>query len=157
MDVEELTKQDGNVPSTFPFTPRRQPGMYLLQSIDPTSPEALFKLFFDAAIVDSICKASDEYAETQKEKKPIMYGYYKGMTREDFYKLVGIIIHLGYRRIPRYRFAWSPSSLCFDPFVAQVMSRHHFEGLLTFLHIVDRVTEEKLYEYEDKLAKKYDH
>lgn len=82
-----------------------------------------------------------------------MYDYYKGMTREDFYKLVGIIIHLGYRKIPRYHFAWSPSSLCFDPFVAQVMSRNHFEGLLTFLHIVDRFTEEKLREDEDKLAK----
>ena len=81
-----------------------------------------------------------------------MYGYYKGMTR-DFYKLVGIIIHLGYRRFPPYHFAWSPSSLCFDPFDAQVMTCNHFEGLLTFLHIVDRVTEEKLYEYEDKLAK----
>ena len=33
------------------------------------------------------------------------------------------------------------------------MTCNQFEGLLTFLHIVDRVTEEKLYEYEDKLAK----
>jgi len=44
LGVEELTKEDGNVPSTFPFTPRRQPGMYLPQSID-LIPQ-LFSSFF---------------------------------------------------------------------------------------------------------------
>jgi len=88
-----------------------------------------------------------------RQSSAVLQAGHKEIRREDFYKLVGIIIHLGYRRIPEYCFAWSPSSLCFDPFVAQVMSRNHFEGLLTFLYIVDRVTEEKLREDEDKLAK----
>ena len=136
LDVKKLTEKDGGVPSTIPFTPRRHPpGMFLPQSIDPNSPEALFKLYFDATIVNQICKTSNEYAETQEEKKPVMYSYYKDMTSEDLYKMVGIIIHLDYRRVPRYRFAWSPSSLCYDPFVVQVMSRNRFEGLMSFLHI----------------------
>ena len=129
LTAKELGTKDDHAPSPFPFSPRRTPpGMFLPYSTNPESPESLFKLFFDATIVDHICQSSNEYAEAQKEKKPVMYSYYKGMTSEDLYKLLGIIIHLGYRRIPRYRFAWSPSSLCYDPFVAQVMSRNRFEG-----------------------------
>ena len=55
------------------------------------------------------------------------------MTRSDFYKLVGIIVHLDYQKIPRYRLTWSPS-LCYDPFLSEVMSHNHFESTC-FLHV----------------------
>ena len=133
-----------------PFDPPRPSSVYIPEDVDPNSPIELFKLFFDAEIVDYICNTSNEYAESEKEKRPAMYRYYKSMTKNDLYKLLGVIIHLGYRRIPRYRLAWSPSSLCFDPFLNEVMSRNHFESM-SFLHVVDKEREDQL--KNDKLAK----
>ena len=96
-----------------------------------------------------ICKASDEYAELHKDTKPVMYSYYKGMLSGDLYKFIGISIHLGYRNIPRYRL----KSLCYDPIISQVMSRNHFKGLVSFLHVVEKDTEATLKEAGGKLAK----
>ena len=132
MDVVDLSCEDKNVPPSFPFDPPRPSGVYIPEDVDPNSPIELFKLFFDAEIVDYICNASNEYVESEKEKRPAMYCYYKSMTRNDFYKLLGVIIHLGYRRIPRYRLTWSPASLCYDPFLSEVMSRNHFESMMSF-------------------------
>ena len=84
----------------------RSVGAHLPSSICEPSPADLFKLFFDEEIVQRICDASNEYAERNKTSRPAMYRYYKQMTIEDFYALVGIFIHLGYRKIPRYRLMW---------------------------------------------------
>ena len=65
-------------------------------------------------------------------------------------KFIGIIIHLGYRKIPRYRLAWSLKNLCYDPFISQTMSHHRFEGLLSSLHVVDRQTQLTLKAAGDK-------
>ena len=54
------------------------------------------------------------------------------MTRSDFYKLVGITVHLDYQKIPKYCLAWSPSSLCYDPFLSEVMSCNHLKVCLFF-------------------------
>ena len=57
--------------------------------------------------VENPCKASNEYAESLKDKKPVMYKYFGSMNPDDFYKLVGI------SKIQRYRLAWNLSSLCY--------------------------------------------
>ena len=75
------------------------------------------------------------------------------MTPEKFYKFVGILLHLGYCKIQRPRFMWSPFSLCFDPVDSQVMSRNIFDSLFTFLHIVHEDEEKKLKKEGDKLHK----
>ena len=92
----------------------------------------------------NLCKASNEYAEFLKDKKPVMYKYFGGMNPDNFYKLVGILIHFGYRKIPRYHLAWKPSSLFHDCFVAIIMSHNKFEALMSFLHVVDKETESQL-------------
>ena len=131
----------------------RSVGAHLPSSICEPSPADLFKLFFDEEIVQSICDASNEYAERNKTSRPAMYRYYKQMTIEDFYALVGIFIHLGYRKIPRYRLMWMASSLCYDHLISKVFSRNRFESYLSFLHIVNEDTEKKLKENGDKLCK----
>ena len=73
-----------------------------------------------------------------------MYQYFSLMTPDDFCALVGIFVQLGYRKIPRYRLMWTPTSLCYDPLISKVFSRNKFESLLSFLHIVDEDTEKKL-------------
>ena len=100
-----------------------------------------------------ICNCNDEYAENMKEKKSFMYKRYTPMTQEDFMNLLGMLIHFGYRKIPQYRLAWSSGSLCYDPFIASVISRNKFESLLCFLHVVDKKKEEQLKKDKDKLAK----
>ena len=104
-------------------------------------------------MIDNIYRCSDEYSELMKNKRPGMYKYYKGITQEDFLKLVGMIIYFGYRKIPQYRLAWKRTSLCYDPFISSSMSRNKFESLMSFLHLVDLATEEKLKSEGDKLAK----
>ena len=137
----------------IPFSPRRNVGIHLPSGMVDKSPMSLFRLFFSNAIVDDICRCSDEYAELRKSKWPGMYKLYKGMTREDFLKLLGMLIHFGYRKIPQYRLAWKRTSLCYDPFISSTMSRNKFESLMSFLHLVDKATEEKLKSERDKLAK----
>lgn len=90
--------------------------------------------------------------QSLKDKKPVMYKYFQSMNSDDFYKLVAILIHFGYRRIPPCRLAWSTSSLCYDKSVSRVMSQNRFENLMTFLHVVDK-DETQLKANNDKLAK----
>lgn len=104
---------DFKVPKTHPFQPLRPVGPHLPATIQVSSPAELFKLYFDSGIVVRICDATNEYAERNKEKA-VMYRYYTPMTPDDFYAFVGIFVHLGYRKIPRYRLMWSPTSLCYD-------------------------------------------
>ena len=117
------------------------------------SERGLFELYFSEEVVEEICCCSNEYAEANKDKKPYAYKYYKSMTKEDFYKLVGLLIHFGYRKIPQYRLVWRHISPCYDPFVVSVMSRNKFDSLLVFSRIVDKYSEEDLKKKSDKLAK----
>ena len=82
-----------------------------------------------------------------------MYKYYNKMSIDDFYKLVAIFIHLSYKKIPKYRLVWNSSSLCHDPFIPNVFSRNKFEGLMTFLHVIDQEKESQLRSDNDKLLK----
>ena len=147
-----LTKTDV-VKATFLLTPSTQPGFYLPVDIETSDPESLFKLFFSQDIAEYICKASDEYADLLRDRRKVMYEYYKRMAVEDFYKMVALLIHFGYKKIPNYRLAWSKKSLCYDRFVSNTMSRNRFESLMYFLHIVTSEDEEKFKNDNDKLAK----
>ena len=101
LTVHELSDIDLNVPKGHEFNPLRSIGPHLPSCIDVSSPAELFKLYFDSDIVQKICDATNEYAERNKDKHPVMYRYFSPMTPDDFYALVGIFVHLGYRKIPR--------------------------------------------------------
>ena len=75
-------------------------------------------------IVQSIMDASNEYAEQSKDNHPVMFQYYIRMTSEDFYLLVGVFVHMGYRKIPCYQLIWKHTSHCYDPLISIVFSRH---------------------------------
>lgn len=152
-DIHDLTTIDNDVPSLHTFNPSRSPGVHLPMHSEDWSPEEIFKLYFDSEIIKLICNASNEYAERNKKKYPQMYSYFRKMEPHDFYNLVGILVHLGYRKIPRARLMWSPTSLCYDPLISKVMSRNRFDSLLTFLHLVDEGTEKSLQNDGDKLLK----
>ena len=153
LDICDLTTVDNDVPSLHQFNPSRSVGVHLPLHSEDWSPEELFKLYFDSEIVNMICNASNEYAERNKNKYPVMYSYFRKMEPIDFYNLVGILVHLGYRKIPRARLMWSPTSLCYDPLISKVMSTNRFDSLLTFLHLVDEDTEKSLQKDGDKLLK----
>ena len=66
------------------------------------------------------------------------------MTPDKFYKITGILVHLGYRMIPCPRRMWSRSILCSDPLISRVVNRNKFDGIMTFVHLVHGDTEQKL-------------
>ena len=99
--MKKLSENDSNVPKLHSFQPLRSVGVHLPPCPSDPSPATLFKMYFDDNIVKQICDASNEYAERNKDKKKQMYQYFKKMTREDFYAIVGTLVHLGYRKIPR--------------------------------------------------------
>ena len=152
-DVHDLSKVDNDIPNCYDFEPWRSVGVHHLLSSNELTPADIFKLYLDPAIVDVICSATNEYAERNKSKYPTMLAYYDVMNPEKFYKVVGILVHLGYHKIPRPRLMWSPTSLCFDLLVSQVLSRNKFDGIMTFLHLVHEDTEKKLKDNGDKLCK----
>ena len=82
------------------------------------------------------------------ERHKQMYRYFKGMLPDDFSTIMGIIIHLGYCKIPRYRLMWNLKSLCYDPLFPVVIILK-----VSFLHIVDEATEKRFKDEGDKLAK----
>lgn len=153
LPVKDICNKTDVVKEDFTFAPDRPEGFFIPSEVDTSNPEELFKLFFNKDIVEYICKSSDEYAECHKDDKPVMYKYYDMMSTDDFYKLVAIFIHLGYKKIPKYCLAWNSSSLCYDPFIPKVLSRNKFEGLMTFLHVVDQQKESELRSNNDKLLK----
>ena len=160
LPVKNICVKTDAIKKDFTFDPVRPEGFHIPSEINASNPEDLFKLFFDKSIVEYICNSSNEYAELLKDTKPVMYKYYNNMSTDDFYKMVAIFIHLGYKKIPRYRLAWSMSSLCYDSFVAKVLNRNKFEALMTFLHVVDKEKESQLRDDKDKLLKVrplYDH
>ena len=136
----------------FPFAPHRNVGIHLPPGTTDTTPKGLFQLYFTDQVVDEICRCSNEYAELMKDQKPGMYSTYKEMNPDDFLKMVGMLIHFGYRKLPQYKLAWRRQSLCYDPFIAATMGRNKFHSLMSFLHIVDKSTEEKM-KKGDKLVK----
>ena len=81
----------------FPFIPITSPGFYLPHGTSTSDPEMLFRLFFNSDIMNYIYKASNEYAESLKDKRTVTYEDYKSMKPVDFFKVVGILIHLGYK------------------------------------------------------------
>ena len=153
LPIINICNKTDEIQKDFAFTPTRPEGLYIPDGVDTSNLEDLFKLFFDEEMVDYICKSSNEYAEVLKDTKPVMYKYYNNMSPVDFYKMVAILIHLGYKRIPRYRLAWNSTSLCYDSFVAKVLSRNKFESMMTFLHVVDKQKESQLKDDKDKLLK----
>ena len=101
--VHDLNDINNNTPSAHIFMPSRHVGPHLPSDLIDPSPAEIFKLSFDHESVGMICRASNEYAELNKDKSSTMYSYYNEMTPDDFYKLEGIFIHLGYRKIPSCR------------------------------------------------------
>ncbi len=150
----KLSDTDSKVPKTHTFNPAREVGPHLPSNIDITSPIDIFKLYFDENIVQVIISATNEYAEKMKDVKKSMYRNFQEMTADNFFAVVGIFIHMGYRKIPRYRLMWSLTSLCFDPIISKVMSRNKFQSFLSFLHnIVSSDIEKELQSKGDKLCK----
>ncbi len=89
-----MTTVDKHVPSLHNFNPSRSPGVHLPLLSEEWSPEELFRLYFDFAIVKVICDASNEYAERNKNRYVQMYCYFRKMEPHDFYNLVGIHVQM---------------------------------------------------------------
>lgn len=100
--MHELSELDLNVPSGHEFKLLQSIRPHLPSCIEVSSPAELFKLYFGLDIVQKICDATNEYAERQKDKHPVMYRFFSLMTPDNFYALIGIFVHLGYRKIPHY-------------------------------------------------------
>ena len=66
------------------------------------------------------------------------------MTSEDYYSLVGVFVHMGYRKIPHYQLIWKDISHCYDPLFSIVFSRKKFEGFPSFLNLVNEDKDKKL-------------
>ena len=96
LEVRDLSEVDNNIPKLHEFKPLRSVGIQLPSHTSEVSPASIFK-FFDANVFKDICDASNQYAEVHKSKP--MYCHYSTMKAEDFYAMVGILVHLGYRKI----------------------------------------------------------
>ena len=58
------------------------------------------------------------------------------MSPEDVFKIAALLIYFGYKKVPSYRLAWSKSSLFYDPFVSNTVTRNRFKSLMYFLQVV---------------------
>ena len=97
--------------------------------LSPANPFPFEMYFNDQEICDS---NNNEYAEQNEDKLKQMYRYLKRMMPEDFYATVGIIIHLGYHKIPQCQITWSTTNLCY--YISKlVFSQNHFDSLLSLL------------------------
>ena len=61
-EVHDLSEVDNDIRQYHDFQPSRSVGV-VPSNVEELIPADVFKLYFDSAIVDVICSASNEYAE----------------------------------------------------------------------------------------------
>ena len=127
------------------------PDHILLQNV--SSPKEYFELLFSEETMVIFVKEINAYADDFFDLHPALrktgdFKYWKEVTANDIKAYLGLIIYMGFNKLPQIRDYWKNSSLYRPTFCSDVMSRTKFFLLNKFFHIADNKnsnTSNKLY------------
>ena len=130
--IEITDNYDNNMQD---FEPMRVPGP---QNTPDSSPLSLFNQFFDDSTVDRMVEATNGYAEAKKTEKAFMYKLYrsKPLDRDEMRRYLGVLILLGINKMRNYSMAWNYKTAQHLPKLVNLMTRHRFEAISSFFHLV---------------------
>lgn len=110
--------------------------------LDGKTPYEIFKLFFDAEIIDIITNETIRYAR-QKNNHSFE------ISKTEIERFIGILLFSGYHRLPRERLYWCRDEDINVSFVSDTLSRNRFDDIKRYLHFVNNDQLDK----NDKLFK----
>ena len=103
----------------------------------------LFELLFGDAILERLVRCTYRHAELKKNDKTYTYRPFKrhDLTKEELTRFLAVLVLLGIIHIQLYRQAWNLNRAQGMLVLAQLMSRHRFEAIASFIHIVSQEEE----------------
>lgn len=134
------------------FTPPRPPGLHLpnTRTRDERrtylSPITIFKLFFTAELVASICHFTNAYASMHIAEHPSYQngdGEWEPLKPEEFYRFLGLLIYFGFVRVPNVDKFFSTSTLYHGLWARHFLSYRRYLGIMCFLKVSDPVQEQQ--------------
>ncbi|KAK0056280.1 piggyBac transposable element-derived protein 3 [Biomphalaria pfeifferi] len=97
------------IPHAIPaFRPERPPGAHFPDSVtrqnrrNYLTPLSIFKLFFIEALVEMLCKFTNENAAATGPTKLSMYKNWKDIDVE-FYVFMGLLMYMGLVQVPNFK------------------------------------------------------
>jgi hypothetical protein len=121
--------------------PQHQPGP---KNIPPATsfPVDFFHLYFDIEIMQTLVRntnavAQKNFAPKNKVSNGSKMGRWYPTSIAELYRLLGVILHMGIKRLPTIRSYWSQDPRYSDAFVKKCFSRDRFEKLKSVLNVVN--------------------
>lgn len=93
-----------------------------------------FKLLWPPSLVDVIVVETNRYALSRGRRGWV------NVSRDEMWTFLGIILVIGFHKVPRLENYWSRDSLLGIPEIQRHMSLARFWGIWTNLHVVDNTT-----------------
>lgn len=122
------------------FCPARKPGVQLDTTREYSHLE-LFQLFFDLAVVKTLCENTNRNADRMRRlgrKCP-----WSELTVPECYRFLGLVIFMGLLKVSALKDYWSLHRVYRVPFCRTVMTRKRFEVIMWTLHMSDPEEEEE--------------
>lgn len=125
------------------FSPTRQVGLHLPTASEDLSELDICQLFVTDEVIDHLVCSTNEYVERNKDKKKFQYRLFKlsPLTCDEMRRYLGVLLLLSISSIRSYRQAWDPKSSQFLIRLQDLMMRHRYEAISTFLHVVSEAEE----------------
>ena len=136
---QAISQVDSDYEETDAFNPLRVPGPHLPESVgDNPSELDLFQLFIDEGVLERLVTSTNEYAEKNRNNKPIMYKRFKHhpLTPDEMMRYLGCLLLLSINSVRNYCLALSKKSSQHLSHLHRLMSRDRFEAIGAFLHAV---------------------
>ena len=141
-----IATTDNTFVNPLPFGPIREPGPHLPTTMEDPTGLDMFQLFFDDSVVERLVRCTNEYAELKKDEKKYMYRRFKleTLTVQEMRRFLGILILLGINKVRNIRQVWNPRNAQVMSTLFRLMTRHRFEAIASFLHVVSLDEEQEL-------------
>ncbi|XP_017312676.1 piggyBac transposable element-derived protein 4 [Ictalurus punctatus] len=129
------TPEDADVaPAAIRFWPARPPGVQL-NSADKHTPLELFKLFFSADAVATLCQNTNKQAARNIEQG-CKYKW-TALTVDEFYKYIGLIYFMALIKLDHIRDYWRQNNIFSIAFPRTVMTRDRYRTISWNVHMSD--------------------
>ncbi|XP_053098198.1 piggyBac transposable element-derived protein 4-like [Pangasianodon hypophthalmus] len=129
------TETDVDVaPQALRFLPTRQPGPQLdPRPCDAHTPMSLFKMFFSATAVSTLCRNTNAQAARARAKG---HKYkWTDVSISELYCYIGLLFYMAMVKLRSVRDYWRQDSLFSIPFPATIMSRDRYRTISWNLHM----------------------
>ena len=121
------------------FHPSREPVIQIPDGFLPTGPLDFFKLFFPVAVVQSIAKFTNVYADQHILNYPDFgdkYGAWAETSADEIYLFMALMIFRGIVHLSDMKRYWSTATVYNGLWARRfIPSRKRFQSLLVFLHV----------------------